>query len=399
MMRWVLVASLIISLLVLSVAGQEPSAGVAVTCGDYVITVSIEKALYPSLEANRLRLYYSSFGGCQATQTSTHLYVSTSLHGCGTLFLETGDSLVFSNIVVQDSVPSGSGDDGSTAVITRDHDFDLPFECKYSRKRILTLQFVPEGRVEIPGVEGFGDLTFTFDVYKTSSYSTPYANGEFPVQVTLNDYLYFEYGVESSADLVVFATTCKATPGPSFYSSPHYLIIQNGCPMDTTLEYDYDDSRNYQRFKFRGFRFFNTYESYYIHCELLACHSNSLNSRCTQGCLSGSSRRKRREVQEEITTSDSYLIKRGPLLIKEKPKESTDTGKQSAAVIGGAAAAGGLALVAIIALAVLFVKYRIARLLLNRNKIGDLYATQEEQMSRSNAYIQENDMMEHTDKM
>lgn len=128
-----------------------------VTCGDYVIEVSIEKALHPSLEANRLRLYYSSSGGCQATQTSTHLYVSTSLHGCGTLFLETGDSLVFSNVVVQDAVPlqgsvAGSGDDGSAAVITRDHDFDLPFECSYSRKKILSLQFVPEGRVEIPDV-------------------------------------------------------------------------------------------------------------------------------------------------------------------------------------------------------------------------------------------------------
>ena len=75
---------------------------------------------------------------------------------------------------------------------------------------------------------GFGDLNFTFDAYKTSSYSTPYTNDEFPVEVTLNDYLYFEYSVESSADLVIFAVTCKATPGPSFYSSPHYSIIENG---------------------------------------------------------------------------------------------------------------------------------------------------------------------------
>jgi len=171
------------------------------------------------------------------------------------------------------------------------------------------------------------------------------------------------------------------------------------CPSDTTLEHDYDGSRNYQKLKFRTFRFFNNYDSYYIHLELLACHVNSLNSRCNQGCLRGSSGRKRREVEEEMSTSDSYLIKRGPLLIKEKPKESADTGKQSAAVIGGAAAAGGLALVAIIALAVLFVKYRIARLLLNRNKIGDLYATQDEQMSRENAYIQEDDMIENTDEM
>lgn len=363
--------------------------------------MSIEKALYPSLEANRLRLYYSSSAGCQATQTSTHLYVSTSLHGCGTQFLETGDSFVFSNVIVQDAAPlqgsgAGSGDDGSGAVVTREHNFDLLFECTYSRKKILSLQFVPEGRLEIDDVVGFGDLIFTFDVYKTSSYSTPYSNNEFPVQVTLNDYMYFEYSVESSVDLVVFAVTCKATAGQSFYSSTYYNIIENGCPSDTTLEHDYDESRNYQRFKIRGFRFFNNYNSYYMHCELLACHVNSLNSRCTQGCSSGN--RRRREVEDEISTSESYLITRGPVLMTEQ-KESADTSKQSAAVIGGAAAAGGLALVAIIALAVLFVKYRIARLLLNRNKIGDLYATQDEQMSRKNAYIQEDDMTENTDEM
>ena len=67
---------------------------------------------------------------------------------------------------------------------------------------------------------------------------------------------------------------------------------------------------------------------------------------------------------------------------------------QQTALIGCAAAAGGLVLIAIIALAVLAVKYRIARRFMNRNKVGDLYATQDEQMSRQNAYIQEDDMIE-----
>ena len=75
-----------------------------------------------------------------------------------------------------------------------------------------------------------------------------------------------------------------------------------------------------------------------------------------------------------------------------------DTGKsQQTALIGGAAAAGGLALIAIIALAVLAVKYRIARRFMNRDKIGDLYRTQDAQMSRRNACIQEDDMVEKED--
>ena len=47
-----------------------------------------------------------------------------------------------------------------------------------------------------------------------------------------------------------------------------------------------------------------------------------------------------------------------------------DTGKsQQTALTGGAAAVGGLALIAIIALAVLAVKYRIAQIFMNRNKV------------------------------
>ena len=70
---------------------------------------------------------------------------------------------------------------------------------------------------------------------------------------------------------------------------------------------------------------------------------------------------------------------------------------QNIALIGGAAAGGGLALVAIIALAVLAVKHRLARKFMNRNKVGDLYTGKDEQMSRTNAFIQEDDMIEKKD--
>jgi len=75
----------------------------------------------------------------------------------------------------------------------------------------------------------------------------------------------------------------------------------------------------------------------------------------------------------------------------------TDQNKQTGALIGGVAAAGGFGLIAIIALAVLFVKYRIARRFMNRNKVGDLYTTQDQQLSRKNAYIQEDDMIDKED--
>ena len=77
----------------------------------------------------------------------------------------------------------------------------------------------------------------------------------------------------------------------------------------------------------------------------------------------------------------------------------TDQNKQTGALIGGVAAAGGFGLIAIIALAVLFVKYRIAQRFMNRNKVGDLYTTQDQQLSRRNAYIQEDDMIDKEDTL
>lgn len=110
--------------------------------------VSFEKSAFPSLDASRMHLL--GFPACSASETSTHIYLTTSLNDCGTTFVETGDTLVFSNEVIQDAQPiQGSGDDD---LITREHDFELSFHCSYSRKKLLSLSFVPEGRVDIPGV-------------------------------------------------------------------------------------------------------------------------------------------------------------------------------------------------------------------------------------------------------
>ena len=59
-------------------------------------------------------------------------------------------------------------------------------------------------------------------------------------------------------------------------------------------------------------------------------------------------------------------------------------------MIGSATAAAGVGLIAIIVFAVLFVKCRIGRLLLNRNKD----TTEDEHLNRRLAYTQEDDMNE-----
>ncbi|CAH3173234.1 unnamed protein product [Porites evermanni] len=165
------------------------------------------------------------------------------------------------------------------------------------------------------------------------------------------------------------------------------------------MEYTYYPTANSQQFKMRSFRFFNDYDVVYFHCELLACYRYSYNSRCSAGCLN-SKKRKRRETGDKLDhdgSTNKYILTSGPIKIAEMSREGGTGQSQNIAFIGGAAAGGGLALIAIIALAVLAVKYRLARKFMNRNKVGDLYTAKDEKMSRRNAYIQEDDMIEKED--
>ena len=106
----------------------------SVDCGDSNMTVALEKRTFPFFEVGQLHLRYSS---CRATQNDTHLLVSTTLNGCGTLVNETQDALIFWNEIQADAVIIHN-------VITRTHDIKLPFYCSYSRRKMLSLSFTPQ---------------------------------------------------------------------------------------------------------------------------------------------------------------------------------------------------------------------------------------------------------------
>ena len=127
------------------------SENISISCNVYNMAVSFKKSSFPSLDVNRLHLIYPH---CTAWSTTTHIYLSTSLNGCSTSYVETEDSLVFSNVVQQDAQPINSSAFDGSDLITREHDFELPFECNYSRTTLLTLPFAPEGRT-LPKVGGW----------------------------------------------------------------------------------------------------------------------------------------------------------------------------------------------------------------------------------------------------
>jgi len=290
---------------------SEP--GVTVSCGEHNMALSIEKQSFSFVRVEQVHLRYSS---CKATENGTHVIISTLLNDCGTSVNETEHALLFWNEVQVDAVII----DG---VITRSHDIRLPLYCSYSRKKLVSLSFNPRG-IYFGQEAGYGNFTFKLDFFKSGSFVVPYSTADYPLELRLNDYLYVRYTVESSADLVIMAENCRATKDGSFYSLPHYNIIKNGCGRDTTMIYSYNSNRPYQEFRIKVFRFFNGYSSIYLHCELLACHRSSINSRCPRGCLPGR-RRKRRAVigdgTEHVESTTKNIVSRAPLIFKDEVKQ------------------------------------------------------------------------------
>ena len=104
------------------------------TCTRNKMTVTLEKETYHFFDVTQLHLRYAS---CRATENSTHFIISTPLNDCGTLVNETEHGLIFLNEVQAVALIIDN-------VITRTHDFKLPFSCRYSRKSIESLGFAPQ---------------------------------------------------------------------------------------------------------------------------------------------------------------------------------------------------------------------------------------------------------------
>ena len=124
---------------------QSIEYGVTLTCGDGEMTVSLVKSSYPTLNASRLHLNDAS---CRATENTSYITFYTSLDGCGTTRSETESWFTFYNQIKGEIGQIGSA-------VTRDHDFDMHFNCSYQRKKFLSLTFQPNGilRPPITGIQ------------------------------------------------------------------------------------------------------------------------------------------------------------------------------------------------------------------------------------------------------
>ncbi|KAL9988076.1 hypothetical protein ACROYT_G002476 [Oculina patagonica] len=351
---------------------HEP--GINVKCTDEAMFISLERRSFQGFDPSKLTLLYPS---CRASYNDTHITLRTNLNDCGTTHNESEDAITFYNKVRSVAFSSGN-------VITRDQNVSIPFYCSYGRKAIVRNPSFKTWKNYVTSSEGgYGNFTFTMDLFKSSNYYTPYNFHDYPITVNLQDRLFVQIAVEApQSNLVVFADTCKATPSTDPYSVPQYIFLQRGCGLDSTLNYSYSISSK-QRFSIQAFRFIEDHPVVHLHCEVLACHRNTARSRCLQGC---SRNRGRRDEEPGSESTQVYEMSSGPLTFKKKSIGKVDKkaeAQTNMAPITAVAAAGGVFLLLAIALAVavIHVKKHFKGALADRNKV---YA-----MEQFNKYVKE----------
>ncbi|XP_066269250.1 uncharacterized protein [Branchiostoma lanceolatum] len=253
---------------------------------------------------------------CRAEGNSTHIYIRAPLGGCGTSSETTASEIIYRNTLAIGADTSNGGN-SSHGGITWYRVPKILLECRLPRKKMLSFDFKPHlMSVFRSDVQGQGDFEISMELFRTDGFRNPVT--EYPVLMELRQMLHVQIQVNSSdADLQVFAHTCVATPSDDPDDKAQNDVIINGCPKLPTLQFYPSPGPDRGRFGFQAFAYTSGAPTVYLHCDVLLCKASDPNSRCAQGCLPPSGRR-RREAEGE---PEVYRLIQGPIVLG---KDQTD---------------------------------------------------------------------------
>lgn len=284
-----------------------------VTCEPNKMTVVLDKASMPGIDENFLMLRDKS---CSLTSNATHIMGSMSFSTCGTKLEDKGDFIAFQNEIDSFELP--------TEVIIRRKKVKIEFLCQFPKTISVSSYYNLHESDYIFTESSFGSFGYTFEIYQDKNFTNKVSLREYPVEVRLLEMVYM--GIEASSDVpnvTVFVESCKATPDDNPDNSLSYDLIKDGCIRDETVKVHSSKPTEFN-FEVQAFKFTGNYDQVYITCAVILCEQGNSFSRCSQGCVKSSSRRRRRRGLAKETVA--HYITQGPLMfIKEEvPDEAFD---------------------------------------------------------------------------
>ncbi|NWW94850.1 CUZD1 protein, partial [Rhynochetos jubatus] len=263
-------------------------------CSSDGMKIVLSKSYLASLGYNETHLQLND-PSCSPVVTDSVIF-SFPLASCGTTKKEEGQSITYTNVVSL----SATGN-----IITRQKNVQIIAKCKMENNSTLEVIYITENNI-IQNTTAVGRYNISMSFYDSESFSKPIVHS--PYYVDLNQTLFAQVSLHSTdPNLSVFVDTCIASPEPNF-GSPTYDLIRSGCKKDDTVV-TYPPREHYGRFKFKAFRFLQSFSSVYLQCDIVICDSNNTNSRCREGCIS----RQRRAISSYTWKTNTVV---GPIRLK-----------------------------------------------------------------------------------
>ncbi|MGH0167927.1 UNVERIFIED_CONTAM: hypothetical protein FKN15_077211, partial [Acipenser sinensis] len=198
-------------------------------------------------------------------------------------------------------------------IITRKHQIEIPFICKFPKKSRLLASFKVHKSAYLFTEAGFGSFTYLFEFYDNSAFSRMINPNTYPIEVELQDMIYMGIQVQSSLSTTqLFVESCRATPNDNPNDPLYYDIISNGCIEDETTVVYLNNQTDF-RFGLEAFNFIGNYEQVFISCTVILCVAGDPNNRCAQGCTNGTSFGHHHRKRSLASQSQRHFISQGPL--------------------------------------------------------------------------------------
>ncbi|XP_031433469.1 zona pellucida sperm-binding protein 4-like [Clupea harengus] len=306
--------------------------------GQFVVVVA-KAATIPQLNLDTVILLDGEEDAC-APVNSTEAYVifQFSVRACGTSVKEEGGYVIYENSM-SSSYEVTLGSRGS---VTRDSNYELLFQCRYSETAVEALvvevnaippplSVVASGPLRVELRLASGQCTTKGCEEDEEAYTSYYTEEDYPVAKILRQPVHVEIRVLGRTDpnLVLQIGNCWATSSPSPLSLPQWDLLVNGCPSDedrylTTLlpvtglsSHQYPT--HYKRFVVQMFTFVDKdsllplQEQVFIHCNTAVCYHSAMDS-CEQRC-----NRQRRDVSgvPKEVAKGSILVSSGEVVVTD----------------------------------------------------------------------------------
>nr|XP_032816909.1 oncoprotein-induced transcript 3 protein-like [Petromyzon marinus] len=278
-----------------------------VECHDEHMVARIPKDVLLGLGASSLRLRTQA-EGCALRDDGKFVVFNVSLAACGTDFEEKESDFVFTQTVTLVTADS-------SMVVTYDYISILVNAiCKIPRFKLLS-QGVFKANWSKMSLEqiAYASLDLKMDFYTDAQFTEAFSPSQYPLSLSLGQYLYLQVSIKSGLDLVLFTIDCYATPTSSSQDSVKHYLISEGC-LNADV-HNHTASRTKRRFSFKAFSFaMANAQHFYVHCYMLVCKTTELDSRCWRGCAQQPRRRSSSSRSISSVSSPVYLLTRGPLV-------------------------------------------------------------------------------------